>query len=907
MAEPAVVDRIVSEFPANAEGVRACVALLEEGAAIPFLARYRRERTGGLDEATIRRIELRLRALGELERRRASILRTLRAEPAPEPALLEAIEKAPDRTALEDLFAPHRPAGKGRGSAARAKGLDALARLLRDPGSAAQPLEALAAPFVDPAKGIATAEEAAEGALHVLVEAFADLPAIRRRVREEMRERGMLVAVGFDEKKEGAAKYRDYAQHREPLRAVAPHRFLALRRAERDRVLALAVEVDAPRLLGELAAHVVPSGASEGVAAHLVRALREAFEEHLVPRCAADVRLELKERADEEAIDVFARNLRHLLLSAPFGPRPILGVEAATKGAWRVAVVDAAGRCAADAALRVGEPAQRGEALGTVRALLETHGIEGIAVGSGPGRADVLAFAREAVRGSGRRISLAVVNDAGVAVQAASPAAREELPNLDQNLRAAVVLARRMQDPLAEIVKLEPRAIGVGEYQQDVNRLRLDHALEATLQSCASFVGVDPNAAGAALLARVAGISPPLAEAIVKHRTEAGPFRQKADLLAVPGFDARAFEQAAGFLRLREGAHPLDGTGVHPEHVDLVERMAARAGKSLAELVGNRALLDALPVEEFALEGKSAASVRDVVHDLALAGRDPRARFRAIAFRDDVHSIEDLREGMTLEGIVTNVTNFGAFVDLGLAQDGLVHVSEMAGRFVRDPQEVVRVGEVVRARVVAVDRARGRIGLSLKPPPPPPPPPASSAGKPPEEKPVGTVGAASREVRAEAGARADGRGAPEVHRRAERPPPPVVRAASHRRDGLVKAEGKGRGDRRGRGSGGEGAGRRGGPPRFGRGRPREGSEPEGADESGAPRPPSRPSRAFVNNPFRTFFEQSSPPEPAIPSAPAPLAAEPPVPASALSRPVGDRDAVLGPVEVDPSEASPRAD
>ncbi|MGH7150011.1 MAG: Tex-like N-terminal domain-containing protein, partial [Planctomycetota bacterium] len=424
------------------------------GAAIPFLARYRRERTGGLDEAVIRGIELRLRALGELERRRASIVRMLRGEPALDPALLESVEKAPDRTTLEDLFAAHRPPGKGKGGPARSKGLDELARRMRDPSSASAAPEELAGPFVSAGKGVASVEEALEGALHLLVDAFADEPGIRRRVRHEMRERGVLVAVGFDEKRDEASKYRDYAHYREPLRSVAAHRFLALRRAERDHVLALAIEIDAPKLLAEIEAALVPAGASEGVRALHARALQRSFEEHLVPRCAADVRLELKESADEEAIEVFARNLRHLLLSAPFGPHPVLGVEAATKGAWRLAVVDAFGKCAADAALRVGEPSLRAEALATARSLLETHGVEGVAVGSGAGRADVLAFAREAARGVGRKVSLAVVNDVGVALQAASPSAREELPNLDQNLRAAVILARRMQDPLAELVKL---------------------------------------------------------------------------------------------------------------------------------------------------------------------------------------------------------------------------------------------------------------------------------------------------------------------------------------------------------------------------------------------------------------------------------------------------------------------
>jgi uncharacterized protein len=898
MVEPAVLERILASFPENESGVRRCVELLEEGASVPFLAHYRHGETGGLEEPAVHRIEEQLRQVRELERRRASILRQIEGREDVPPAVREALLHAADRTSLEDAFASYHPRRRGRGGAARGKGLEALAKAIREADASAGSLESLAAPFVRAEGGVGTVAEAHEGARRILVEDIVDDPAARALVRKEMRARGMLAVVGFDAAKAPAGKYAEWSNHREPLRSIPAHRLLSLRRGEKEGAYHLAVEVDREKLLASLAERFVRSDAPEEIRRFVGEAVREAYDEFLLPSCAADVRLETKERADGEAIAVYATNLRHFLLTPPFGPRPVLAIETSSAGAWRIAVVGKDGSFLEGAAVRVADPEKRSEGLQTVRGLLDRHGVEGIAVGNGMGASAALAFAREVCAGRSRPPVVALVSDAGLAVHASSPAARAEFPDLDQNMRAAVILARRLRDPLAELVKVEPRAIGLGQFPQDVNRLRLDHALEASVDSCVNHVGVDPNTAGVELLSRVAGISLPLAEAIVARRKEVGPFRRREDLLSVPGFDARAYEQAAGFLRIQDGEDPVERTGVHPEHYELVRAMAQKAGCSPADLLGNRAVLESIPLEEFVTPTRENRVVREVVHELALAGRDRRGPFRAVRFREEVRTLEDLREGMILEGLVRNVTNFGAFVDVGLAQDGLVHVSEMAPRYVRNPQEFVRVGDVVKVRLLGIDRERGRIAFSMRPPPPPPEkarapaPPPRRAEKP---EPASATVAASGQDGAERGAAParearDGEAPPRRREGRVRVPasPAPVRAASHRRDGLMPGGKEGRRERSRDGGGGRGQGGGSGRPRGpggdrgGRRGPfRGGDRREDASSASLHAPTVRFPRTAGNNPFRSFFEKqgvlpgAEPPAPPVPESVAEPTAEKP--------------------------------
>ena len=706
------------------------VALLREGATVPFIARYRKERTGELDEVAIRSIEEQFAYCAELEERKLTVLAAIEAQGRLTPELRERIEGVRQKNALEDLYLPFRPKRRTRATIARERGLEPLADIIAAQVLTSGTQEAAALPFVDANREIADAAAALTGAGHILAERLSEDADLRSFVRRATWDEGVLVSRVVPGKKESVTKFEMYYEYREPLKGVPSHRLLAMRRGEKEEVLILTIDAPEDAILAGLRGRVIRG---ESIFRSFLEGMvADSYRRLLAPSLEAELRLEARERAEEAAIRVFAANLRNLLLAPPAGCKRVLGIDPGLRTGCKLAAVDGTGRFLGHAAIypHTGggkAAAARQELLG----LLELHGIEMVAIGNGTAGRETEQFVRESLDAMGKRLPVVMVSEAGASVYSASDIAREEFPELDLTVRGAISIARRLQDPLAELVKIDPKSIGVGQYQHDVNQARLKHALDAVVESCVNYVGVDLTTASWALLSYVSGVGAALAKGIVRYRDEGGKFASRQALLQVPRFGARAFEQAAGFLRIRGGDHPLDNTAVHPERYPVVEAMAADLGVSLAVLAANPALVASIDLARYVSGTVGLPTLRDITAELEKPGRDPRAEFATAAFRDDVRERADLREGMVLQGVVTNVTAFGAFVDIGVHQDGLVHVSHLAERYVRDPHEVVRVGLVVSVKVLAVDAARKRISLSIR-----------EAGKsaPPREEETGTPG-----------------------------------------------------------------------------------------------------------------------------------------------------------------------
>ena len=706
------------------------VALLREGATVPFIARYRKERTGELDEVAIRSIEEQFAYCAELEERKLTVLAAIEAQGRLTPELRERIEGVRQKNALEDLYLPFRPKRRTRATIARERGLEPLADIIAAQVLTSGTQEAAALPFVDANREIADAAAALTGAGHILAERLSEDADLRSFVRRATWDEGVLVSRVVPGKKESVTKFEMYYEYREPLKGVPSHRLLAMRRGEKEEVLILTIDAPEDAILAGLRGRVIRG---ESIFRSFLEGMvADSYRRLLAPSLEAELRLEARERAEEAAIRVFAANLRNLLLAPPAGCKRVLGIDPGLRTGCKLAAVDGTGRFLGHAAIypHTGggkAAAARQELLG----LLELHGIEMVAIGNGTAGRETEQFVRESLDAMGKRLPVVMVSEAGASVYSASDIAREEFPELDLTVRGAISIARRLQDPLAELVKIDPKSIGVGQYQHDVNQARLKHALDAVVESCVNYVGVDLTTASWALLSYVSGVGAALAKGIVRYRDEGGKFASRQALLQVPRFGARAFEQAAGFLRIRGGDHPLDNTAVHPERYPVVEAMAADLGVSLAVLAANPALVASIDLARYVSGTVGLPTLRDITAELEKPGRDPRAEFATAAFRDDVRELADLREGMVLQGVVTNVTAFGAFVDIGVHQDGLVHVSHLAERYVRDPHEVVRVGLVVSVKVLAVDAARKRISLSIR-----------EAGKsaPPREEETGTPG-----------------------------------------------------------------------------------------------------------------------------------------------------------------------
>ncbi len=689
------------------------VDLLQEGATVPFIARYRKERTGELDEVQIRDVEELFTYFCELEERRITVLNSIEEQGKLTPELRQRIESSRQKTEIEDLYLPYKPKRRTKATIARERGLEPLADLIAAQEIKSGTAEDAALPFINADKEVPDAEAALEGAGHILAERLSDNADARAAVRRLTKEQGTMNSRVAADYKGQVTKFEMYYDFQEPLKAVPSHRMLAMRRGEKEEVLYLSISAPAEQIHAGLKSRLI---LRESVFGPLLEKVAEdAYRRLIAPSIEVELRLESKERADEAAILVFARNLRELLLAPPAGGKRVLGIDPGFRTGSKLAAVDATGRFLEHVTIypHIGEtrvPQARQDLL----RIVETHTIEMIAVGNGTAGREMEIFARETLAGAGHQLPVVSVSEAGASIYSASEIAREEFPDLDLTVRGAISIARRLQDPLGELVKVDPKSIGVGQYQHDVSQPMLKKSLEGVVESCVNYVGVDLNTASWALLAYVSGVGPSLARAITRYRDENGQFLSRKALLKVPRFGAKAFEQAAGFLRITGGVHPLDNSAVHPERYKLVETMAADLGASLAELVTDPALVGKIDLKRYVSESVGLPTLNDIIEELKKPGRDPRSKFQTASFRDDIREIGDLREGMVLQGVVTNVTAFGAFVDIGVHQDGLVHISHLAGRYVKDPNDAVKAGQVVKVKVLSADAQRKRISLSIR-------------------------------------------------------------------------------------------------------------------------------------------------------------------------------------------------
>jgi len=715
--------RIAQELAVREAQVAAAAALLDEGATVPFIARYRKEATGGLDDAQLRTLEERLRYLRELEERRTVILNSIREQGKLDDKLEAAIRAADSKGRLEDIYLPFKPKRRTKAEIAKEAGLEPLADMLL--ADAKSDPAAVAARFVNAKKNVADANAALEGARAILVERFAEDADLIGSLREEVWSAGRLTAKVREDKKEAGAKFSDYFDFSEDLSKAPSHRILALFRAQKEEVIDIAIESEnkttaSPNGPSPYEARIMRrfNIADRGRPADkwLTDTARTAWRSKIEPHLGIDLRLRLWQAAEEEAVRVFAANLRDLLLAAPAGARATMGLDPGFRTGVKVAVVDATGKIVATSVIYPHEPQRQwNEALAILGKLAKQHKVELISIGNGTASRETDKLATELVKLlPEQKMSKIVVSEAGASVYSASAFASAELPELDVTLRGAVSIARRLQDPLAELVKIDPKSIGVGQYQHDVSETKLSRSLDAVVEDCVNAVGVDLNTASAPLLARVSGVGSGLAQNIVMHRDTNGPFRSRKALMKVPRLGPKAFEQCAGFLRIRDGDDPLDASGVHPESYPVVRRIIEATKSDIKALIGNAATLRGLSPKSFVDTTFGLPTVTDILRELEKPGRDPRPAFKAAVFKDGVETLNDLKPGMVLEGAVTNVAAFGAFVDIGVHQDGLVHISAMSKTFVKDPRAVVKPGDIVRVKVLEVDKPRKRIALSLR-------------------------------------------------------------------------------------------------------------------------------------------------------------------------------------------------
>jgi len=707
------VPQISADLKLPPSGVAAVVALLADGNTVPFIARYRKEATGGLDEVQIRAIEERRSYLIEFDARRLAIIKSITDQGKMTEALRARIAACTTKAALEDLYLPYKPKRRTRAMIARERGLEPLALLIADQPLDKRP-EVEAAGFVSPDKGVADVAAALAGARDIVAELAAERADVRAMVRKVFAEQGTLDSRRADAKATERTKFEQYYDYSEPVKTIPSHRFLAIRRGERESVLKATISVDSDSIVANME-RGMDRVARSPFAGQLGEAIQDSYRRLLAPSVETDVRVELKLRSDAAAVDVFADNLRNLLLAAAFGTRPVIGIDPGLRTGCKCTAVDATGKYLDHITIYLakGDTSAASKQFG---AFLDKYEPAAVAVGNGTGGRETETFVRDLLRTrEGKDKPFVVqVNESGASIYSASDIAREEFPNLDLTIRGAISIARRLQDPLAELVKLDPKAIGVGQYQHDVHQPMLQRKLGHVVESCVNHVGVELNTASAALLSYVAGISSKVSKNIVSHREKQGAFRARKQLLKVSGLGPRAFEQCAGFLRIRGAKHPLDASAVHPERYALVERIAKDLRVSLGELVGNAGLAKTIDCAAYVGDGVGEPTLRDIVDELVKPGRDPRSEFEPPKFRDDVNSINDLVVGMSLEGVVTNVTAFGAFVDVGVHQDGLVHISQLADKFVKDPKDVVSVGDKIKVRVLEVDLDRRRIALTAR-------------------------------------------------------------------------------------------------------------------------------------------------------------------------------------------------
>jgi protein Tex len=708
---PAILAHIAQTLNLPLRGLNSVIELLDDGGTVPFIARYRKEATGNLDEVQIRAIEDNLAHFRELEERRDTILASIGEQGKLTDELNARILAVLDRNELEDLYLPYKPKRRTKASVAREKGLEPLAGYLWAQQPSAEPLGVLAAGSVNPELGVASAEEALEGARHIVAEWISENADLRKAMRQLVHEEGVVVSRKAMDAVDEQEKFKMYYEYKEPVKAIPSHRMLAIRRGESENVLYFLIEVEQERAIALLHRHVLRQRGDW--TPQLELAIDDAWKRLLNSSIQGEVRLELKRRSDAEAIQVFRDNLYHLLLAPPAGPISVLGIDPGLRTGCKVAVVDATGKLLAHDVFYLHTSKHGGdEAAAKLDILLRQHSVRAIAIGNGTASRETDAFVRDFLRDKGvADIFSVTVSEAGASVYSASDVARQEFPDLDLTVRGAISIARRLQDPLSELVKVDPKSIGVGQYQHDVDQRQLAESLESVVESCVNRVGVELNTASWTLLRHVAGITERTALNIVSHRNQNGGFRSRMQVLEVPGIGPKTFEQAAGFLRIRNGGNPLDMTAVHPESYAVVEQIAQLLGTPVSEIIQQPQLLE--KVDRNRLRAGSY-TLDDILAELRKPGRDPRDKFVAPSFHDEVRTIGDVQAGMVLEGVVTNVTKFGAFVDVGVHQDGLVHISELSNRFIKDPSEAVKTGQIVKVKVLSVDMKTKRIALSIK-------------------------------------------------------------------------------------------------------------------------------------------------------------------------------------------------
>ncbi|GAB6262807.1 Tex family protein [Photobacterium sp. R1] len=712
---------IASELNVNTQQVAAAVALLDDGNTVPFIARYRKEVTGGLDDTQLRNLESRLGYLRELEDRRQVILKSISEQDKLTPALEAEILSADSKTRLEDLYLPYKPKRRTKGQIAIEAGLEPLADLLwsqpeNDP-------ENSAASYVSADKGVADTKAALDGARAILMERFAEDAALLDKIRRHLQSNAELTARVVEGKEQEGAKFKDYFEHNEKLSQVPSHRALAMFRGRNEGVLQLALNADPNQEEGVrgsycevmIADHYGVNLGSQPADSWRKQVISWAWRIKILMHMETELMAALREKAEDGAMQVFADNLKDLLMAAPAGPRMTLALDPGLRTGCKVAVVDSTGKLVDTATIYPHQPQKQvAQSAATVLALITKHNVDLIAIGNGTASRETDSFVAQLLKDNNLKVQSVMVSEAGASVYSASELAANEFPNLDVSLRGAVSIGRRLQDPLAELVKIDPKSIGVGQYQHDVSQSNLAKRLDAVVEDCVNAVGVDVNTASPALLTRVAGLSSTIASNIVAYRDEHGRFDARTTLKKVPRLGPKAFEQCAGFLRIMNGKNPLDASAVHPESYDVVKNIAAKNGKPLDALIGNSEFLRGLKAADYTTEEVGLPTVTDIIGELDKPGRDPRPEFKTATFAEGIHEVKDLVPGMVLEGVITNVTNFGAFVDVGVHQDGLVHISALSDKFVSDPREVVKAGDVVKVKVMEVDLQRKRIGMSMR-------------------------------------------------------------------------------------------------------------------------------------------------------------------------------------------------
>lgn len=715
-----VIDRIATELSVHIKQVSAAVQLLDEGATVPFIARYRKEVTGGLDDSQLRLLEERLGYLRELNERRQSILDSIQAQAKLTPELEQAIHAAETKTLLEDLYLPYKPKRRTKAQIAREAGLEPLAEALLADHSLIP--EQVAHSYVDVEKGIANSASALDGARQIIMENLSEQAALLAELRERVWQNGILQATVQTGKEKQAEKFKDYFDYSEAINKIPSHRALALLRGRNEDLLALDLlpasdeKEGHERCVQRIAQQLNVTNATKPTELWLAETARFAWKIKLFTRIDLDLKQRLREAAEQEAIRVFSSNLRDLLLAAPAGAKTTMGLDPGIRTGVKLAIVDPTGKLLATETIYPHPPRKQwDESIAVLAKLIEHFQVNLVSIGNGTGSRETDQLVAEVLkRHSELHFSKVIVSEAGASVYSASEFAAKEFPELDVSLRGAVSIARRLQDPLAELVKIEPKAIGVGQYQHDVNQVQLARGLDAVVEDCVNAVGVDVNMASVSLLKRVSGLTASVSENIVAYRNEHGSFANRKALKKVPRLGDKAYEQAAGFLRIMNGDNPLDASAVHPEAYPVVEAIIANTGKSIRDLMGQAAFVRQLNPAQFTNEHFGLPTVTDILQELEKPGRDPRPEFKSVAFKAGIEKITDLEPGMQLAGVVTNVANFGAFVDIGVHQDGLVHISHLSDNFIKDPREAVKTGDMVNVKVLEVDVERKRIALSMK-------------------------------------------------------------------------------------------------------------------------------------------------------------------------------------------------